>query len=146
MDRRTTIIMVIDDDPIVLGVVQSRLQAEGFTVVTRQDAVGTLKAIQQFKPDLILLDLHMPGLSGDALAQLIRRSPSAPRSAVVIHSSEDPATLEHAVRTTGALGYIQKSGNESVFIADIHTMLSRRNRVTGDIRPLKSLLKPSGDG
>src|SRR5262249_26271874 len=61
--------MVVDDDPVVLEVTRERLSFMGYDVIVRESALGTSAAILRERPDVVLLDVNMPSLSGEQLAQ-----------------------------------------------------------------------------
>src|SRR4051794_27258169 len=60
-------ILVVDDEPDLLGFVRSALEAEGFHVTTATDGTDGLRLALTTKPDLVILDLLMPGLDGQAV-------------------------------------------------------------------------------
>jgi DNA-binding response OmpR family regulator len=126
-------IMLVDDDLGVHASVKARLEAAGFEVFARQSGLGTLKAITQFQPELVLLGLTQDEASGKALVQLMQRTRGVPRSSVVLFSRADDKTLERLADETGALGYIQDTSNTPAFLADVRTMLRRKQRVTGGV-------------
>lgn len=66
-------ILVIDDEPSILKLVNAYLKAEGYEVITAGDGISGLKAARTFKPDLIVLDIMLPGMDGIELLNLIRR-------------------------------------------------------------------------
>lgn len=117
-------VLVVDDDPTTLLVTRARLQAAGFQVQTRAEALGTSAQIAAWQPDLILLDVNMPGLSGPALAELVRargtRHPS-----IVFHSGEDGGRLAELTAGHGALGYIVKSADGEAFLAAFRELAER---------------------
>jgi CheY-like chemotaxis protein len=118
----------VDDDPIALEVVRERLAAGGYTVLTRKESLGTSAAIVQEAPDVVLLDVSMPGLSGERLAKLIGQNMRGRPVAIIFHSATDPRQLEDLIRSCGALGAIQKTGDDAVFLARFESLLARRPR------------------
>ena len=79
-------VMMVDDDPIVCQAAQDALEAEGHTVLCRNTALGTLADIRRFTPDLLVLDIGMPGLSGDRLLGLVRNA--FPTIKIVIYTAD----------------------------------------------------------
>ena len=64
-------ILVVEDEPSLRKVIKSNLVASGFTVITAENGEAGLKLAQRHKPDLIVLDIKMPGISGwDVLTNL----------------------------------------------------------------------------
>lgn len=57
-------VLVVDDDPGVRGVLQRFLNEQGYTVATAADGESALRMIREAEPDLLLLDVYLPGISG----------------------------------------------------------------------------------
>ena len=112
---RTLKIMLIDDDPAILLIVSTRLKAEGHEVVTRDKAYGTSAAVVREAPDLVLLDVHMPGLPGEELSEVLTQQ-GVP---VVLFSGDDETQLGELVAKTGALGFIPKAESPERFLNEV---------------------------
>lgn len=103
------VILVVDDDPALLETTRAILEMEGFEVHTQLGAFGTGSLVQRLDPDLILLDVHMPALSGDNLVPLLRAGTTSNRDVpIVFHSSNDEASLRALVMKLGVRGYVCK--------------------------------------
>jgi CheY-like chemotaxis protein len=111
-------VMVVDDDTTTLLVAEARLKSAGHEVVIRDRAFGTSAAVLQEKPDLVLLDVHMPGLPGDELGELLTNQGTA----VILHSGDDETQLSKLVAKTGALGYIRKSETSEGFLTEFRRL------------------------
>ena len=57
-------ILVVDDEPSILNLVTSYLKAEGYEVYTASDGLAALKAVKAYMPELVILDIMLPGLEG----------------------------------------------------------------------------------
>jgi CheY-like chemotaxis protein len=123
--------ILVDDDPIVLEITRDRLQRAGYFVITRDQALGTSTAISQEEPDVVLLDVSMPGLSGEALARIIGQNPRHERTAIIFHSGGEPADLQTLVARTGAVGSIQKTSDASLFRLQFDRLLALWRARTG---------------
>jgi DNA-binding response OmpR family regulator len=66
-------ILVIDDEPSIQNVVTAYLRAEGYEYNTADDGPSGLKAFRAFKPDLVVLDIMLPGMDGIEVLSQIRR-------------------------------------------------------------------------
>lgn len=132
MAAASTKVLVIDDDPIVLEVVRERLEGAGFSVVLRDEPLGTTNVVRDEKPDIVLLDIMMPALNGERLAALLRSNRSLGSIGIVLHSSKTPAELAPLVEQTGAIGAISKSESEGEFLRRFHDLVRHhRERVSG---------------
>lgn len=131
MKERALRICLIDDDPIALRVVAAVLRGLGHDVTTRNQAFGSLTAVVRDRPDVVVLDLAMPGLSGIGLGDLIREASakSGRRIAVVVCSGEPKAVVDSAAARIGAHGAVSKSTNvdalRDAFVAVLSNLAAR---------------------
>ncbi|MCK9375525.1 MAG: sigma-54 dependent transcriptional regulator [Syntrophobacterales bacterium] len=99
-------LLVVDDEPQILQVVSGILRDEGFEVVSAPDGETALKLVGEAAPDLVLLDISLPGIDGlEVLQELKRRFPSLPVVMISAYGS-----VENAVKATrlGAYDFIEK--------------------------------------
>src|SRR5256885_16362912 len=71
-------ILIVDDEPTIVEVVELYLQREGFKVLTAADGAAALNAVQQQRPDLVVLDLMLPGMSGLDVTRQLRAGAALP--------------------------------------------------------------------
>ncbi|HMJ12441.1 MAG TPA: response regulator [Polyangiaceae bacterium] len=116
-------VMVVDDDVTVLEVTAAVLEQHGYEVRTRESALGTSLAIIREKPDVVLLDVHMPGLSGDRLAELMAPRPGRVAPLVILHSATTLSDLEQLAAGCGAADVMEKTANPSAFIKRFESIL-----------------------
>jgi CheY-like chemotaxis protein len=119
-------VMVVDDDEVVLEVTRERLDAAGYEVLVRQSSLGTSAAILRDKPDILLLDVRMPGLDGAALATLLSSKEAHIRPAIILHSSTGREQLEQLADRCGAIGVIEKTGNTQSFLRQFSQCVAAR--------------------
>ncbi len=99
-------VLAIDDDPMLLEVLRALLHSLGHTVETAQSAIDGVIAMSPRVPDVVLLDLSMPGVHGlDALPHLRTHYPAVP--VVVMTGTMDPDAERHA-RELGAINVLRK--------------------------------------
>ncbi len=108
-ERKRLRILVVDDEPRIREVIQMTLEREGYVVSSADSGVTALEAIQEFRPNLVLLDIRMPDMDG---IQCLRRIKDIDSDIEVIMISGF-ATLEIARRSLelGAFDYISKPLN-----------------------------------
>jgi CheY-like chemotaxis protein len=116
---------LVDDDPIVLAVAAEWLRAAGHQVTTREEALGTTVDIAAHRPDVVLIDVLMPGLRGDDLVRLIKRHPATRGTPVILHSSLELDGLRPLIMATGALGAIEKTGDRAKFLLSFQLLAAK---------------------
>jgi DNA-binding response OmpR family regulator len=72
MSQQSKRILVVDDNQDVLDLLQDELSAEGYVVETANDGLAGLRALKREKPDLLIIDIMMPGISGPGVMTLIQ--------------------------------------------------------------------------
>jgi CheY-like chemotaxis protein len=102
-------VLVIDDEPHVGGMLREVLTAFGYAVRHAGGGVEGLQLVTLFEPDLVLLDLTMPGMPGLEVLDHLRRD--HPRIPVVILSGNEDASVARATLRSGAVDYMQKPFN-----------------------------------
>ena len=100
--------MVIDDSPTIRKAVSIGLEAEGYHVVTAVDAVDALRRLEETQPDLILLDITMPGMDGYKLCRKVRSMERTKAIPVVMLSGKDGFFDKVRGRMAGCTDYITK--------------------------------------
>lgn len=88
-------VLIVDDEPSYCGLISRALQAYDFNIATRTDPESAVEVLMSGEIDLLLTDLHMPGLTGYDLAELAKRLPRTPKILVV---TAQKALLEDAPR------------------------------------------------
>jgi len=108
MERTKKKILVVDDDERHLVTAKELLEDAGYEVITHYNWFGSTNVIKRLQPDLILLDINMPALSGDALSEILRGNSRTKDVPIVFYSSNDEDSLRKAVSECGVRGYICK--------------------------------------
>lgn len=107
-------ILIVDDDPAHLSSTKGILEAEGYEVHTHDQPFGSTNLILQLKPDLVLLDVNMPGLSGEKLAEVYRGNTKMRSARVMLYSSNDEDTLRATTRRLQLDGYVCKGSPQTL--------------------------------
>lgn len=127
-------ILIIDDDAAHLATASGILEGEGHEVFLQQQAFGSTNAVIRVEPDLVLLDVNMPGLSGDRLAQVLRSNERTRDVLIVLHSSNDEDHLRTTARRLGLDGYICK-GSPSTLRTKVAALLVQAEAGEGQAAP-----------
>lgn len=133
-------ILLVDDDPALLLTVGDQLRMEGFDTVLAATGEEALSAIRTTPPDLIILDITMPGMTGLALLKKLSGPDGKPRYPVLIFTAR--ANMEHFFETTGVEGFLAKTCDPSHLIGEIHRILlkTRKAAPLQGASPRKTLL------
>jgi len=123
-------VLVVDDSDVVLELVKKTLERAGYAVITRNKPSGSVAAILRDKPDVVLLDVNMPTLSGDTIAKILGRVTQNPETLVLLHSSLSIDNLRQKAIETGAHGYIQKTDSPTELVRRIEYWLHRSRYAT----------------
>lgn len=118
-------ILVIDDEPSIVNLVTAYLKPEGYEVYTTSDGNAGLKAARAYKPDLIVLDLMLPGKDGfEVLSQLRRES----NVYVILLTAKTEETDKIVGLSVGADDYVTKPFSPRELVARIKSALRRPHR------------------
>lgn len=139
MSLRKPKIVVIDDSEIVLEVTRSALEGAGYEVVTHDRPAGCVALILHEKPDLVLMDVNMPGLGGDTIVSVLGKAAPTSDTIVLLHSSLSAEVLRGKVTTAGAHGFIQKSGDLFGLVREVARWL-KRSAASGNMRAAPAAL------
>jgi two-component system alkaline phosphatase synthesis response regulator PhoP len=101
-------IMVVDDEPYIARVIKFKLEQEGYSVISANDGQSGLQKIKEEKPDMVLLDVMMPGLSGYEVCQKIKQDAELAGIPVVILTAKGQERDREQGLTMGASDYITK--------------------------------------
>jgi two-component system, OmpR family, alkaline phosphatase synthesis response regulator PhoP len=102
-------ILIIDDEPHLVAMIKRRLEASGFDVSVAQDGTAGLEEAAAVKPDLILLDVMMPGMDGYEVLKLLRERVETAAIRVVMFTAGTDPNGQKKSAALGADDYVNKS-------------------------------------
>ena len=119
-------ILVVDDDESVLSFLSFSLKGEGFRVLEAKDGASALKQVEAILPDLILMDIMMPGMDGFTLCKTLRKDKRFAKIPVLfITAYADPSSLQKTTEA-GAQGLIEKPIMYSELLSQLMEALAGR--------------------
>lgn len=121
-------VLVVDDDEIQLMIVRAWLEDAGYTVVTRSTPFGTAAVVLREQPDIVILDVGMPGLAGDQLVPVIERLSHSCSVGIVFYSGKDEATLNALAASLPVLGAIRKTTSGAEFLRNLRRLTATSER------------------
>ena len=120
-------ILIVDDEPDVVGFVQSVLKVENYEVIVAYDGIAALDLAETEKPDLILLDLMMPMMSGYEVCEQIKANPLTQHIPVLFLSSAHTPEARAQSFRVGAVELIKKPFLPKELLAQIRRHLPRED-------------------
>ena len=120
------IILIIEDDLHIAELLTYNLEKEGFHVIALPNGETALELATKIKPDLILLDLMMPGLNGHEILHLLKRNMQLYRIPVIIISALINKEVINKSLELKAEEYIAKPFNVGELVKIVHRVLSRQ--------------------
>ncbi|HWU37938.1 MAG TPA: response regulator [Candidatus Acidoferrum sp.] len=120
-------ILVVDDEPVVLEALEALLRQEGHQVRTASDGATALRFVELEQPDILLLDLHLPDVSGFEVVSRLRQIPELSAVPVIAFSGKFVSPEERGLLTQQAVQFVGKYGPVAL------------NRLLDDLRQISSL-------
>lgn len=115
-------ILIVDDDEIITNLMRMLVSMEGHEPTTVNDSLQAMEVALSVNPDLITLDLMMPGLTGFELCELMKNDPKVAHIPIVIVSARDDPESKAKALQAGATEYIAKPFTVDEFIGKIKAL------------------------
>ncbi|SCW32531.1 DNA-binding response regulator, OmpR family, contains REC and winged-helix (wHTH) domain [Eubacterium ruminantium] len=122
-------ILIVDDDENIAELISLYLMKECFDTDIANDGETALEKVKSFKPDLILLDLMLPGIDGYEVCQRIRKTLSTP---IIMLSAKGEVFDKVLGLKMGADDYIMKPFDSNELVARVHAVLRRSATISKD--------------
>ena len=127
-------VLIIDDDQSVQDILALILEAEGYAVVSALDGIAAMQVARQEVPDVIVLDLGLPGADGFLILERMRNSARLARIPVIVLSASDAATNRKRALGCGAVAYLQKPTRK-------HDLVTAMRQALGGAPAVSSFLR-----
>ena len=117
-------IFIIEDEADLVQALVMRLKAEGYQAAFATDGINALERAREEKPDMILLDICLPGHNGFEVFQQLRQDPATERIPIVFLTARSTVEDRQKARHLGAAGYVIKPFQWANLIKLVHDVLS----------------------
>lgn len=131
MKKKDILILLVDDEPDILEIVEYNLSAEGYKVITAEDGAQAVKLAKKKKPNLIILDVMMPEMDGIEACEQIRKIPELSDTIITFLTARGEDYSQMAGFDAGADDYITKPIKPKVLVSKVKALL-RRFKETGE--------------
>tara|TARA_R110001583_G_scaffold12111_2_gene53981 strand:+ start:2872 stop:3597 length:726 start_codon:yes stop_codon:yes gene_type:complete len=132
--HNTKQILVVDDDQVIRELLSEYLTKAGFSVIAAEDGIEMAKQLQSNQPDMIILDIMMPGDDGFVLCQRVRQTSNVPIIMLTANSDEVDRVLGLEI---GADDYMAKPFSPRELLARIKALLRRSGFIKQEIKAVK---------
>ena len=112
-------ILIVEDDTYLLKLYSEIFEKENFEVMIAEDGREALQKIQDFKPDVMLLDLMLPYVDGFKVLEDVKKNPTTATTKVVVLTNLDSETQKQKALKLGAEKFMVKSSNNPDFLVDL---------------------------
>lgn len=118
-------ILIADDEPDILEILEFNLGAEGYLISTAQSGIEAIEQAQKFNPDLIILDVMMPGLTGIEVCEALRKRSAFSETIIIFLTALSDDKTEITGLESGADDYITKPVSPKVLVSKVNALFRR---------------------
>lgn len=122
-------VLVVEDNPVNLALMEQLMLMKGYEVRSAEDAAAALREIRARLPDLVMMDLQLPGTDGFALTRMLREDPALADLCIVAVSAYAMRTDEERALAAGCDGFVPKPVDLQHLSRVIEDCLARRQAV-----------------
>ena len=119
-------ILIVDDDITITELMKALVKMEGHEPTAVNDSLQAMEIAKSLNPDLITLDLMMPGLTGFELCKLLHEDPEFANTPIVIVSAKDDAESMAQAKQMGATDYLTKPFGLDEFLKKIKPFVTKK--------------------
>jgi len=132
-------ILIVDDDAVTVRVLEAMLGQEGYRTLTARDGAGGRAQAAAHRPDLVLLDVQMPGQNGIEVCRALKADPHLSAIPVLFVSGEGDVASKVAGLDAGAVDYVTKPFHRAEVLARVrtHLRLSRATRAVVELQAVR---------
>ena len=125
-------ILIVDDEPGIVVPVQFLMAQQGYRVITAERGEDALDLIYQYKPDLVLLDIMLPGIDGYEVCEIVRLNPKYRKIKIIFLTAKGREEEIAKGLALGADVYITKPFSNAALVAKVKELLEKTNEEAGN--------------
>jgi two-component system alkaline phosphatase synthesis response regulator PhoP len=133
-------ILIADDEPDILEIIQYNLQNEGYEVQTAKNGNEAIDQAKRFMPDLIILDIMMPGKNGIEVCNILRMQPAFNNTLIIFLTALSDEGTEVKGLETGADDFITKPVSPKVLVSKVNALFRRVSKEDTGILQIGDLI------
>ena len=121
-------ILIADDEPDILEIIQYNLRNEGYEVITAKNGNDAIDLAKKYQPDLIILDIMMPGKNGIEVCNILRLQPTFNDTLIIFLTALSDEGSEIKGLETGADDYLTKPISPKILVSKVNALFRRINK------------------
>ena len=129
MNSEIKTLLIVDDDPAIREGLKESLRHHGYHVLTAVDGEAGLRAVRAERPDLIVLDVTMPGLDGFCVAREIKNDPALTQMPIILYSGQLGESFAVLAYQTKAEYFLPKVGGLRPILSAVRDLLETPSEV-----------------
>lgn len=139
LETKARTILIADDEPDILEIINFNLSAEGYRIITATNGNQALESAKLYKPDLIMLDIMMPGKSGLEVCKILRSNKEFDNTIIIFLTALNDDSTEIKGLEMGGDDYINKPISPRVLKSRVNALFRRIVKETGNILQIGDL-------
>ncbi len=124
-------ILIVDDEPDVVVPIQFLMEQQGYLVMIAERGEDALDLIYQYKPDLVILDILLPGIDGYEVCEIIRLDANYREVKIIFLTARDREVDIAKGLSLGADAYITKPFSNTELVTKVRELIEQTNEVAG---------------
>jgi two-component system alkaline phosphatase synthesis response regulator PhoP len=140
MESNLKKVLIVDDEPDILEIISYNLIKEGYEILTAKNGIEALDKVASYKPDLVILDIMMPKMSGVEVCKILRSKPEYNDTLILFLSALSDESSQIKGLETGADDYVSKPISPKVLVSRVNAIFRRLNKEEGKIIKLGNMV------
>lgn len=135
MEKNDKLIMVVDDEPTMCRILERILSTEGYRVIAAREGKTALELFQKHSPDVVILDLMLPGMNGREICHKIKEASAATKIIYLTAKAAPTDALESRELKSEADAFIAKPASQKQITSGIRKVLASSEGSGGQVSP-----------
>ncbi|MGI8636685.1 MAG: response regulator transcription factor, partial [Segetibacter sp.] len=140
MDPKSKKVLIADDEPDIIEIISYNLTKEGYEIITAKNGMEAFEKTVSLKPDLVILDIMMPKMTGVEVCKLLRSKPEFNNTLIIFLTALSDESSQIRGLETGADDYINKPISPKVLVSRVNAIFRRIQKVEGKAIKLGNMI------
>jgi two-component system alkaline phosphatase synthesis response regulator PhoP len=133
-------VLIVDDEPDILEIISYNLIKEGYEINTAKDGLEAVEKVAAFRPNLVILDIMMPKMSGVEVCKILRSKPEYNDTLIIFLTALSDESSQIKGLQTGADDYVNKPISPKVLVSRVNAIFRRLHKEEGKAIKLGNMI------